>query len=335
MAKNLRRAVAIVCAAACVAALSGCSDTSWALKVDGAKIPAGMYIYSVMNVTASIQSNYENYYGTTTLDWTQKVGTQDLASYIKDQALKNCEDLYAIEQLCKQENVSLTASEKASADSTASTAYSSSTSTYSANGVSAASIKRYVEDTQLSQKLYTHYYGTSGTKKVTEKDAAFKSYCDNYSLVKQILVETIATTSSGTSSSLTGTALTNAEKKANEAYAAAKKDPSKFDSLITKYSQDTSSSNQSGYLVEKGSSSYVTAFTNGAFSIKVGQVTMVKSSEYGYHILYRMPLVTSTMLSQYKQKLMTDLIDSTVKKYKIEKNASTLSAFDPKKLSSQ
>ena len=62
-----------------------------------------------------------------------------------------------------------------------------------------------------------------------------------------------------------------------------------FDELMHEYSEDSGlSTNPDGYTTYKGK--MVSAFENTALSLKDGQISGVVESEYGYHIILRLPL---------------------------------------------
>jgi peptidyl-prolyl cis-trans isomerase D len=76
-----------------------------------------------------------------------------------------------------------------------------------------------------------------------------------------------------------------AKVRAEEILAQIKKDPSKFEQLALKNSQDPGSAVKGGDLGSFGHGAMVKPFEDAAFSMKVNQVSDLVESEFGYHII--------------------------------------------------
>lgn len=76
-----------------------------------------------------------------------------------------------------------------------------------------------------------------------------------------------------------------AKSKAEEILAQIKKDPSKFEQLAVKNSQDPGSAVKGGDLGSFGRGAMVKPFEDAAFSMKVNEVSNLVESEFGYHII--------------------------------------------------
>ncbi|MGB4811826.1 MAG: SurA N-terminal domain-containing protein [Methylophilaceae bacterium] len=76
-----------------------------------------------------------------------------------------------------------------------------------------------------------------------------------------------------------------AKAKAAGILAELKKDPKKFEALAKQYSQDDVSAAKGGELDSFGRGAMVKPFEDAAFSLKVGEISDLVESEFGYHII--------------------------------------------------
>lgn len=76
-----------------------------------------------------------------------------------------------------------------------------------------------------------------------------------------------------------------ARAKAEEILATVKKNPKRFEELAVKESQDPGSASKGGDLGSFGRGAMVKPFEDAAFGMKVGQISDVVESEFGFHII--------------------------------------------------
>jgi peptidyl-prolyl cis-trans isomerase D len=88
-----------------------------------------------------------------------------------------------------------------------------------------------------------------------------------------------------------------AKAKAEQVLQQVKKDPAKFAELAGKYSQDPGSASKGGDLGYFGRGMMVKPFDAAAFSLKVGEVSGLVKSDFGYHIIKLLAIKPSKVLS--------------------------------------
>lgn len=343
-------------------ATTGCADTTWAVKVDNTKIPTGVYIANLLSYrsqvvngsssdTSSDASSSEgdnplavtpsgaSSASTASSDpWNQKIEGATAVSWAINSALKDCERMAVTENLAAKRKLSLTSTETSTAKQYAQT-YSSYYSAYKSNGVSEASLQRLLELQFLSKKVFDSYYAKGGEKAVPDADLK-NYYTANFVHIKQIFFNKY----DDTGALLSTEKLAQIKSTANQVLGMADANKGSFDSLVTKYNQDSGmTSNPDGYIFDK-SASYLQVFKDAAFSMKVGDVKLIESDE-GYHILYKVPVdpTASTYNDDMKEEVLESMkwteysqtIDGLVSKAKIVKNTHTLNKYSPKTLKDQ
>lgn len=351
------RILASLCAAAICVSLTGCGDTSWAIKTDSVTIPTGVYSYYLLSNASTLQqmatvsaasaasaassSTTKSTANKSSDIWSQTVSGTGAVTWAMNSALEECKDLAVIEKLCKAKKVSLSSDQTKSTSSQAESSYTQYKDLWSKNDISQTSLQRIVSGMYLKQLLFKAYYGEGGEKAVAASDIE-KYYTENFVHVKQIYVSKF----DSSYQTLTGDALTKAKNKANKAYADAKADPSKFDSFVKTYNEDPGmTSNPTGYILSKktaAASNYDSKFTNLAYSLKDGEVGMAES-DMGWFIEMKIkidPKDTATytesqkftVLSEMKSEEFSTFLQNEIKKTNFQKNDNALNKYSPKNL---
>lgn len=138
--------------------------------------------------------------------------------------------------------------------------------------------------------LNEHYFGANGTMGATDEEKlAYLN--ENYISAKHILISTI--------DPATGEAKRTDEEAKAEAQKALDrlKAGEDFDAVMKEVSEDTGlSTYPDGYIFTEGQ--MVTPFYEGAKALKEGEISGLVKSDYGYHIIMRMPIDFSTKLDE-------------------------------------
>lgn len=140
----------------------------------------------------------------------------------------------------------------------------------------------------LSPDLFAHYFGENG-EKLTDEQIAKGS--EGYLMAKHILIQT---TDPETGLVLDNEAMKAAQEKIESIYAqltAYEGDDLEgyFDELTAQYTEDDGYlTYPDGYLFQQGD--MVNEFYNAALSVEEGQFSEIVESQYGYHIVMRLPI---------------------------------------------
>lgn len=334
----MKKIAAAVCAAALALSMTGCADTSWAVKYDKITIPVGVYNFFLVNNAYSVSSMASS--GSSDV-WSQTVSNTSAVTWAMNSALDSCKQVAVIEKLAADNKVKLAASEKSYMTNYASSTYNQSSGVLSKNGISQDSMERIYEDMYyLRTDVFKAIYGKGGSKAVSNSDIDKYLSKNNFVHVKQIFVSK-KDTSSQSGAAYTGTKLAAQKAKADEAYKAAKADPKKFANYVKKYNEDPGMmSYPVGYTFNKTTgSNYDPKFVKLAYSLKIGEVGMAES-DMGYFIEYKEPATAANVSTNDSESILqamkgtefSNTINSMIKKGKFEQNNAAFDKFSPKKV---
>jgi parvulin-like peptidyl-prolyl isomerase len=289
----IKKIIALVMVLSIPFSLAACSgDTSWSFKVDGTNVQAGVYILYLLDARKQVTSKNTD---TTKDPWIQQIESKDAVTWATDYATNNCRKAVAIERDFKNRKLTITAQDQTNIDDTVNKAESSNGKDYTDAGISLESLTRYYTVNTMEFKLFNAIYGPGGEKAVSDADLK-KEFQDKYVRVKHILIPTIDLT---TRSPLTADQIKAAETSANDVLVKAKaaKTDAAFMALVTTYNKDPgmnadpataqagSPNKEEGYIIPKTNSGMIPEYETAAASLKVGDVTLVKSTTYGFFIM--------------------------------------------------
>ena len=277
------------------------------LNVDGKDVTWDELFFYINNAISALEAD-----GVKITGWSTEYQGKTFKDYVLDDALKNILRNSALEYGAGQADVTLSPTDvtdiQANWDSQVSAA-----------GGEAAFIEKlsasyctkdiYMDLQELSAlavACFNEMYGDMGSK-LSDQDAAEYTAEDGYLMAKHILMMTKKTDTSGAE-----VAMTDEEKTAVKAKMEDILDQLKaykgddfgafFDQLMQQSSEDPGSTTfPNGYLFQSGD--MVSQFEEGTKALEIGQFSQeLVETEYGYHIIYRVPInfdVTPMMYSNY------------------------------------
>ena len=179
------------------------------------------------------------------------------------------------------------------------------------------------ENTELFSQLAELYYGENSGHYPT--DAEVNAYLDEVGRykAKHILLATIDL---DTREPLDEATVAQKKAQAEDflAQLRAAEDPiALFDDLMNEHSEDSGlATNPDGYTTAKGE--MVAPFEQAALALKAGEISEVVESDFGYHIILRLPLDPDDFRDDCVTSLMEKRIDQEIERLGLEKTA----AFD-------
>lgn len=268
------------------------------LTINGIDVTWGELFYMYY----SEKSYLEQYLGTIT-DWSAASSfdaTKTNAEFIKDEVLETVKQYCVIESKAKELNVVLTDEDK----QTLKTNWETSVTQYG-NGDEAAFVD-YLKTYYLTKDLYDrlsgtqmlysrlseNLFGTNGDK-LGEKEVLEKAADMGYIRVKNLLISTQDDTGAAlpddqaAEKKKTADGLLTELRTITDTAALEKR----FDEMIAEYGEDSGTSYYpDGYTFVSGGGTMDTTFDTTASALKDYEISEVTKTDYGYHIILRLPL---------------------------------------------
>lgn len=177
---------------------------------------------------------------------------------------------------------------------------------YALNGVLRANVVKLNHMSYMVQKAYDMLYNS------IDEQSATDYYKQNFVCAQHVLISTI---DQKTSEPLTGRALEAAKTKASTVLRRANSGAS-FDKLIEEYGQDPGmEASPEGYVFTFGE--MVEPFEKAAFALGENKISDIVETDYGYHIIKRLPLpemdesVFESVKSAYVNEMFNYILENT------------------------
>lgn len=190
-------------------------------------------------------------------------------------------------------------------------------------GFSDQSYNNFMYISQCYNALNEYYYGENGANVPSDEDLR-QYFADNYIAAKHILISTVDSTTGET-------IRTDEEAKAEAQKILDRINAGEdYDALMNEYSEDPGlAGNPDGYIFTEGE--MVTEFYDGAKALAEDEVSGLVKSDYGYHIIKRVPLDVDGQFENYKSLLTTAVagtMDDLLTQWMQEADVQTTETYD-------
>lgn len=170
-------------------------NTTTAMTIDGIDIPAGVYIYYIVNA----YSDAMNTMSEDGADFSECKETKDIKKimknadidgihadeWIKNKAIGYCQTYAAVKKDFKEKKIALTGEEIAQVDEAAIKAFEYYGDFFEESGISEESAKSVLSLNMEEQKLWDYYYGEGGELDIPEQEL-YDYYVDNHLRIKYL-----------------------------------------------------------------------------------------------------------------------------------------------------
>ena len=174
----LKKTAAFFTAVTIAACVTGCADTSYALKADDKEIKAGVYIDYIYN-EMSTQMNTLYQTGVTTDFLNQKIDGKNFTDYVSEVALNHTKEHAAINKKFDELKLTIDSDTIKEINSNVSNAWESSGDDFEKQGISRESLKEVYLNSAKRTAIFNYYYAEGGIEEVSNSDLV--SYVnDNY-----------------------------------------------------------------------------------------------------------------------------------------------------------
>ncbi len=301
--------------------LTGTSGDTVMFTVDGEPVTAEQFYYWI-GVAAEDQA-YLNFGSTEEIDWTLEQDGKSLADLILEDA-KQAAQLYRIvETETAKAGVTLTAEDSATLEAQ----YAQTINQYGEEeygrllqqmAISDAGLRHMMQVSYLHTPLQASLFGDEGKTPPTSEVIIALAEEEGLMLAKHILIKTVDDSGSPLAEEALAAAKTQAEDLLSQLQAAADPDArlKLFDELMEEYSQDGRGtdgklSSPDGYLFTTGQ--MVQAFEDGTLALEYNEMSGLVETEYGYHIILRLPPDNADMRTEWASTQMSEMTDGWMK----------------------
>ena len=316
----------------------GVAPDALVASVDGNTASADLVLYWI-GYNVSYLDSFMQYYAGMALDWDYVLGNgMSVAEYVNEDVLASVKQHLVLENMAEKYGATLTDEQSAAMEQSVQSDIEQlgGEEAYDAElaklGLRRETYARAVRTNYLYQNLLTLYLTEGSPLYVSNEELALYAAQNGYITADHILLATQDTA--------TGEALSEEEIAAKKALAEELAEKlnsytgedlsAYFASLADEYSEDPGrASYPAGYTFTTGS--MVQEFEDAAYALAEGEVSGIVESQFGYHILLRLPLDESAAADSVREEYFSNLISQEVEAAQI-RTSSLYSALDARAL---
>lgn len=183
--KLTKRLIALLLSVLMLFSLTACADTTWVYESGDNNITAGVYLAYQLDAYARAESlvkSQENGTEKAKALFKQTLDDMPVADWIKAETEKACMQHLAVEAKFDERSLELSEKDNNVIDQTIKTYWEYIKETYEENGVSSASYRKVLANTQKRAKIFTKYYDKDGIEEVAKEDL-FAHFKENFASV--------------------------------------------------------------------------------------------------------------------------------------------------------
>ena len=307
-------------------AVSGIAGDETVVRLGEIEISASHYLYWLQRVISDYLAQFGGQM--TTLPWdTEMVEGQTFGQFMQDQALELATLHALLRQMAQEENLTPDPAVAADVESQYVNMVMQAGDNEErvihalwGNLLSKELITWISENSDLSSQLRELYFGENSGHYPT--DAEVNAYLEESGQyrAKHILLATIDL---DTREPLDEETVAQKKALADDLLSqlrTAQEPIVLFDQLMNEHSEDSGlAANPDGYTTRKGE--MVAPFENAALALKSGEISDVVESDFGYHIILRLPMDPDDFRAECISSLMNDKIDQERERLGVEKTA--------------
>ena len=339
----MKRLLAAVLCAGMVASFAGCGgvDTTWIAKYGDTKLPAGVYIATMMNVYTEAQTKVEDPKGDLL---SQQIDGVSADEWIRNETMNRVRQYIAVDQKFAEMGLSLTEEEQQQLDATFTYQWSMLKNIYELNGVGETSLRLTLENSVKTNDLFYAIYGEGGTQAVTDEELLDKIE-EDYAKTRYIILSKVDNT---------GTALPEDKlaevKELAESYLTRAQQGERIIDLILEEEKRVAENPDEVHshedetvhdaLVRKTGSSFPQEFVDAIFEQELNQPFLVESEDY-YFVATRLSVRDEATLDSLRdvafinlkgEEFQKDLEDRAANLEGVTFNEGAVNRYTPKKI---
>lgn len=299
--------------------LTGCTDSKTIASIGDVKIPTKIFDFMIENYRAQVEQSDSSFQSNPDKWNNYKVNDKYAIDIARENAKQSVTQLAVYLKKAEDDGITLTDKELKNVDSEIAKEVDNMGGEDAFNkaaanlGIDKETYREIRKDSAIMNKVNEKI-----EKNVKVDDATLKTaFLKDYVGAKHILIKTVDANGNDLSQDKITAASAKAEQILKEIKAGAN-----FDDMIKKYSEDKSGDTVNSEVMVFTTNQMVEEFETAAFKLKVGEISDVVRTQYGYHIIERCDISDASYFTKYKDEVkntvLEDKLQEEYKKWKAD-----------------